>query len=148
MMDDKLLAPCGIYCGICPIYIAGKENHTGMKEILASNLNTSANEIRCDGCFSAEPFVNCADCTVRNCIIERDIEGCFACNDFPCRTIEDMEDATGKKVILRSVPLLQKLGPANFIEEEQKHYLCPYCGYQLFMGAQRCRNCGNKVDLD
>ena len=86
-MEDKLLAPCGIYCGICPTYIADKGNHIKLKEILAAEFKISADEIKCDGCFSPAPFVNCQTCTVRNCIIAKKVEGCFKCDDFPCQII-------------------------------------------------------------
>ena len=143
----NLVAPCGIYCGICPIYIADKGNHIHLKEVLAAEFKIAVNEIKCDGCLSDNPFVNCSTCAVRDCIIAKRIEGCYKCDDFPCSIIEEMPDAIGKQVILRSVPLLRKLGIERFIEEETKHYQCPYCGHQLFMGVKRCRNCNNAVNL-
>ena len=36
-----------------------------------------------------------------------------------------------------------KLSPA-----EEERYKCPECGYMLFRGAKRCRNCKTEVDLD
>ena len=144
----KSVDPCGIYPGICPIYIAAKDKHSRLKQILASELNVSVREIRCNGCLSKNPFIKCHECKVRDCVIARGIEGCHACPDFPCPKIEGMTDPVGKKVILRAVPALRQMGVAKFIEEEIRHYQCPHCGYQLFMGVGRCRNCNNSVSLD
>jgi predicted RNA-binding Zn-ribbon protein involved in translation (DUF1610 family) len=31
---------------------------------------------------------------------------------------------------------------------EEERYHCPNCGYALFRGANRCRNCKEPVDVD
>jgi len=147
MVESVQVCPCGIYPEICPIYIADKGGHTKLKEVLAGVFNVTADAIACDGCLSETPFVHCQECTIRSCVIEKGVEGCNRCDDFPCTNVESMDDNT-KKVVLRAVPVWKELGTEKFIEEEMKHYQCPNCGNQLFMGAQKCRNCGNEVALD
>ena len=34
------------------------------------------------------------------------------------------------------------------VQEEEKRYHCPHCGYILFRGAKRCRKCKQPVDVD
>jgi predicted RNA-binding Zn-ribbon protein involved in translation (DUF1610 family) len=34
------------------------------------------------------------------------------------------------------------------MEEEEKRYHCPHCGYPVFRGVQKCRNCQSPLDLD
>ena len=148
MAVSMKVCPCGIYREICPIYIADKGSHTRLKEILAGAFNVTADEIACDGCLSDTPFVHCQTCAIKSCVVGKDIEGCYKCEDFPCQIIEDEPDPTTKRVILRAVPALRELGIEKFMEEEVKHYQCPHCGYQLFMGVQKCRNCKNPVSLD
>ena len=144
-----MIAPCGIYCnGICPIYIAERDNHSRLKEIIATQYNLTPADVRCDGCLSESPFAECQSCTVRDCVISKDIEGCYICDEFPCQVIEDMPDPAGKKAILRAVHLIRELGKDRFTEEIIKYYQCPHCGYQLFIGAGKCRNCKNPVDVD
>ena len=147
MVESFEICPCGIYREICPIYIADKGNHSRLKEILGSAFNVSANEVTCDGCLSEAPFVNCQKCAIKSCILDKGLKGCHLCEDFPCPNIETMDDIT-KRAILRAVPIWRKLGTEEFIEKELKHYQCPQCNNQLFMGAQKCRNCGNPVALD
>ena len=147
MVESIQVCPCGIYTKICPIYIADKGNHTRLKEILAGALNVTADEIACNGCLLESPFVNCQTCAIKACVVEKDIEGCYQCHDFPCQNIKDKDDIT-KKVILRAVPALRELGMEKFIEAEAKHYQCPNCGEQLFMGVRKCRNCQQPVEFD
>jgi predicted RNA-binding Zn-ribbon protein involved in translation (DUF1610 family) len=54
----------------------------------------------------------------------------------------------GKKVMLRAIPQWREWGTEKWVGEEEKRYVCPSCGYQLFRGAKRCRNCDVSVDRD
>jgi predicted RNA-binding Zn-ribbon protein involved in translation (DUF1610 family) len=49
---------------------------------------------------------------------------------------------------LRAVPRWREIGTEKWMEEEDKRYICPHCGYPTFRGAKRCRECKNPVDLD
>ena len=149
-MESKreLAAPCGLYCGVCGVYIAHRDNNAKFKERLTTVYNVGIEEIKCKGCLSDELFVFCQTCSIRSCTIEKGIEGCHQCGDFPCRSIEDFPLPVGKKVILRGVPAWRELGTETWMEEEEKRYYCPHCGYKLFRGAQRCRQCRQPVDID
>ena len=149
-MDErsKLAAPCGLYCGVCGIYIAYRDDNAKFKERLKDVYLVDADEIRCEGCLSQVLFKYCQDCPIRACTLEKGIEGCHQCGDFPCRFIEDFPLPVGKKVILRAIPTWRQLGTGRWMEEEEKRYHCPQCGYELFRGAKRCRNCRELVDLD
>ena len=145
---NKLAAPCGLYCGVCAVLIAHRDNNAKFKERLTGVYNVTADQVRCQGCLSDERFVYCQTCPIRSCTIEKGIEGCHQCQDFPCKFIDDFSIAVGKKVILRAISAWRELGTERWMEEEEKRYHCPKCGYKLFRGAQRCRNCGSPVDLD
>ncbi len=147
-MRRELAAPCGLYCGVCGIYIAHRDNNDKFKEKLATVYNVSAEQIRCQGCLSDDVFVYCQVCPTKACTEEKGLEGCHQCDDFPCKIIEDFPLPVGKKVILRSIPAWRELGTRRWMEEEEKRYHCPSCGYPLFRGAKRCRNCNESVDLD
>jgi len=132
----KLAAPCGLYCGVCGVYIAHRDNNIKFKERLTTVYGVSVDDINCEGCLSDELFVYCETCPIRSCAIEKGIEGCHQCNDFPCKFIEDFPIPVGKKVILRAIPTWRELGTERWMEEEEKRYHCPYCGYKLFRGAK------------
>ncbi len=35
-IKKEFLAPCGLYCGVCAIYIAHRDNNQKFKELLAN----------------------------------------------------------------------------------------------------------------
>jgi hypothetical protein len=149
-MDTKkeLAAPCGLYCGVCGILVAHRDNNLKFKERLTQVYNVGVDEIKCEGCLSDEPFFYCQTCAIKTCTADKGIAGCHQCVDFPCSYIDDFPLPVGKKVILRAIPFWREHGTEKWMEEEEKRYLCPHCGYKLFRGAQRCRNCKEPVDLD
>ena len=110
-MEDKkkLAAPCGLYCGVCAIYIAHKENNLKFKERLPKVYGVSLEEIRCEGCLSDDLFKYCQVYPIRSCAQAKGFEGCHQCNDFPCKYIDNFPIPVGKKVIFRSVPAWRKM---------------------------------------
>ncbi len=149
-MENKknLAAPCGLYCGVCAIYIAHKENNLKFKERLPKVYGVSLEDIRCEGCLSDDLFKYCRVCPIRSCAKEKGIAGCHQCTDFPCKYIEDFPFPVGTKVIFRSIPAWKELGTERWMAEEEKRYHCPHCNYKLFRGAKKCRSCQQTVDVD
>lgn len=145
---NELAAPCGLYCGVCAIYVADRDGNDRFKEKLAPVYGVSVDQVRCHGCLSDEPFVYCQVCPIKSCVVEKNYEGCHQCDDFPCGHIEEFPIPVAKKVILRSIPAWKELGTERWMQEEEKRYRCPHCDYALFRGAQRCRSCKEPVDLD
>ncbi len=143
-----LAAPCGLYCGVCGVYIAHRDNNPKFKERLTSVYNVSVDEIKCEGCLSDNQFIFCKNCPIKSCVAGKGIEGCHECDDFPCKLIMDFPYPVGKRVMLRAVPTRRELGTEKWMEEEEKRYYCPYCGYKVFRGTKRCRICRNPLDLD
>ena len=159
-VNPDLVAPCGLYCGVCAIYIAHRDNNPKFKErlahlykggvpgkgILPKSENLSTEDIHCRGCLSDDLFMHCRQCGIRQCAQEKGFAGCHQCNEFPCRYIEDFPMTVGKKVILRAVPYRRKVGTEKWIEDEEARYVCPECGNSVFRGAAQCNRC--KVELN
>ena len=59
------LAPCGLYCGVCGILMATRDNNEKFKERLAGVYNLKPEEIYCEGCLSEKPFVYCRVCAIK-----------------------------------------------------------------------------------
>ena len=155
LIDNKkdLLAPCGLYCGVCRIYQAYKDNDLEFKKEILPTLNDfgakTVDDIACTGCLSdGEVFPVCRVCAIKKCTNEKGIDGCHECSDFPCKFIENFPIPVGRKVIQRTIPFWQKYGTERFIEEEERRYHCPACGNSLFRGAKRCNKCKIPVDVD
>lgn len=147
-IKDELAAPCGLYCGVCGVYIAHKDNNNKFKERLTKVYGVRVDDIKCKGCLSDELFLFCKSCSIRSCTKKKGFEGCHQCDEFPCKFIERFPLPVGKKVILRAIPTWREIGTEKWMEEEEKRYHCPHCGYTLFRGAKRCRNCKEAVDVD
>jgi hypothetical protein len=153
-MKKELLAPCGLYCGVCAIHIADRDNNLKFKERLVDvykPFSKTIEDIKCEGCLTERTddiFGYCKICPIRDCIKSKEIEGCFQCNDFPCKFIESFPIPVGKKVILRAIPRWKEIGTEKWVEEEEKRYHCPECDNPLFRGTRRCNMCGIAVNVD
>ena len=56
-MNTGLLAPCGLYCGVCGVYIASGDNNQKLKDKLANAYGVTPEQIVFKGCLSNERFV-------------------------------------------------------------------------------------------
>ena len=144
--DPRFASPCGLYCGVCAIRMAHQDNNQKFKErlvhlykggttdkgTLPNSENLTIEDIHCGGCLSADLFMHCKQCEIRDCTRERGIDGCHQCDDFPCEFIDDFPMRVGKKVILRCVPYRKKVGTEKWMEDEEKRYYCPECGNKVF----------------
>ncbi len=151
-VKKELLAPCGLYCGVCSIYIAHRDNNQKFKQVLFpvyKDFAKSVEDISCTGCLSdGIVFPMCKSCPIKKCTIEKGIEGCHQCDEFPCKFINNFPVPIVKKVMLRTIPAWRELGTEKWVEEEEKRYVCPECGNKLFRGAKRCNKCKVSVDVD
>lgn len=153
-INKNLLAPCGLYCGVCSIHIADRDNNVKFKKILVDlykPMTKSADDIKCAGCLAEREeniFLYCKTCPIRDCVKSKSFDGCYQCDDFPCKYIDRFPIPVGKKVIMRAIPRWKEIGTEKWVEEEEKRYKCPDCGNSLFRGAKRCNKCGITVDVD
>ncbi|MFX1363993.1 MAG: DUF3795 domain-containing protein [Promethearchaeota archaeon] len=153
-INKSLLAPCGLYCGVCAVYIADRDDNIKFKEKLVDiykPIPNSVEGIKCKGCQSENEeniFGYCKLCGIRNCVKNKGFEGCYQCDDFPCKYIDRFPIPVAKKVILRAIPRWKEIGTKKWVEEEEKRYRCPECNNTLFRAAKRCNKCGSSVDLD
>ena len=151
-MNKNLLALCGLYCGVCAVYMAHRDNNQKFKEKLVKvyqPLTKSIEDVQCEGCLSeGTVFGYCQTCPIKSCVKDKELEGCFQCEEWPCKMIKRFPIPIGKKVIMRAIPQWKELGTEKWVKEEEKRYICPDCKNPLFRGAKRCNKCGNSVDVD
>lgn len=160
--NPAFASPCGLYCGVCAIHIAHRDNNQKLKQALVNlykggtpgkgtlpgSENLTADDIKCDGCLADDRFMHCEQCEIRTCCQEKGYAGCHECNEFPCQYIDDFSMAVGKKVVLRCVPYRREFGTEKWIVDEEARYHCPDCGKKVFRGAMRCNKCKAALDLD
>ena len=149
MIDRRLLAPCGLYCGVCAVYMAHRDGNLKLKEILANKVyGCGVEDLSCLGCKSDQRSAFCGVCHIRDCTETKGFEGCHQCEEWPCEHIRSFPVEVGKKVIMRAVPQWREMGTEAWVSAEEKRYICPECGYKLFRGVKSCRQCKTPVDLD
>jgi len=161
-VNPEFIAPCGLYCGVCAIHIADRDNNTKFKErlvnlyqgniqgkgVLPNSDTLSVDDIKCRGCLSEERFMHCRQCEIRDCIQKKGYTGCHQCDDFPCQYIDNFSMTVGKKVMLRAIPHWRKVGTQAWIQDEEARYVCPECGNKVFRGVVKCNKCKAELDLD
>jgi hypothetical protein len=85
---------CGIDCSQCPAYLSTiQDDMEGLlklsKEWSSPDMAFSQEEIKCFGCHQTKKcFSWCAECSVRRCAMEKNLENCAYCKDYPCETIQ------------------------------------------------------------
>ena len=146
--NPHLLSPCNLYCGVCGVYLAHRDDNQKFKERLATVYAVTPEQIRCEGCLSEDRFMHCQQCEIRQCAQEKGYSGCHECDDFPCQHIEHFPMTVGQKVILRCVPYRRKFGTEKWIQDEDARYFCPECGNKVFRGVIKCNQCKANLDLD
>ena len=133
--DEKLIAPCGINCGVCLAYLREKN--------------------KCCGCLS--PGTNkpshCNKCSIKLCI-EHDKAAftyCYECHKFPCARIKSLDKRYVEKyrlgLILNS-NLISKYGFEEFIKTENEKWKCKHCGEVQCVHRSSCLKCGKEVQSE
>jgi len=155
-IKKELLAPCGLYCGVCAIYMAHKDNNVKFKEAIARSnvykafVNT-IDDVKCSGCQSEdinEIFGYCRKCKIRDCVQEKGFEACHECKDVPCKWLKKFPIPVGRKVIMRALPYWKENGTQKWIEYEENRYKCPECGNSLYRGSIKCNKCKINLSVD
>lgn len=160
LRDRRLMAPCGLYCGTCGVYIANRDGNEKFRAVMANLYGTRPEETRCKGCMQEDPpeelYLYCKICEIRDCVRSKGFYSCHQCRDWPCEEIQNFGLATGRRVMDRTIPVWREMVAAHGDEEgsvewarhECRRYHCAFCGYPLFRGARRCRQCGKDVSYE
>ena len=89
--NSKVMSMCGYRCDLCKAYspnIKKEDQRDDLSRVWKSyyEINISPGEIYCDGCRSTKKDAKRIDvcCPVRKCVIERDINSCADCKQYPC----------------------------------------------------------------
>jgi hypothetical protein len=92
---SKRLAICGLDCAACPAFIAYKTNDQALREKTAAEWSKQFQvalkpaDINCVGCLQTKgvQIAHCADCEIRKCGLDRHVQNCAQCPDYPCARI-------------------------------------------------------------
>lgn len=117
-----LVAPCGIDCGVCELYLA-RYNTELMDHLIASGF--SEDVLPCDGCRVNRgkcpilPF----NCATYECADEKGVAYCSECSEFPCHKLMPCIDKAEKlqhNMKTYNLALIKKNGVKAFIQQSIK----------------------------
>ena len=90
--DKNMIAFCGLDCEKCEAFLATATNNDALREKVAKQWTEAykvqilPEYINCTGCRSSGVKIQYCEnmCAVRKCAMERGMETCAQCDDFPC----------------------------------------------------------------
>ncbi len=130
ILDSKLIAPCGIYCGVCYMFLRERK--------------------RCLGCRidSIEKPKYCERCKIAHCeILSKTPSGfCFECENFPCQRLKQLDKRYrtryGASLIQNQIDIKEK-GTNAFLNQESTTRTCPKCDSVISIHWKCCAKCNN-----
>lgn len=107
-MDKVVYSKCGMRCDLCLIYRPNVEKEDRRSEIcnvwskIWDGFLPDPETTICDGCRSEyqDAILFSPDCDTRKCVIEKRIEHCGYCDQYPCSIFpaEPSEEETIQKI--------------------------------------------------
>ncbi len=91
-MHNEMTAFCGLACYECPAFLATRADDNEKRAEIAKewskqyHADIKSENINCDGCKSdtGRLIGHCYVCEIRKCGMEKKVETCGYCADFPC----------------------------------------------------------------
>ena len=132
-MDQNLIAPCGMNCGLCISY-----------QFNMSDLNKAGFKRKyCPGCIPRGE--NCTFMADHCDLIGQGIvRFCFECENFPCKRLKALDKRYRTKYHLSMIENLNSIrdfGMENFLDGERIKWACPKCGELICCHNGLCLNC-------
>jgi hypothetical protein len=133
-LEEILVAPCGMNCGLCSGYLA-------MKHDLK---NLGIGMPYCAGCRPRGK--QCAFLKKRCDVLAGGrVEYCYECEDFPCRNLRYLDKryrANYRMSMIENLEFIRDKGMAAFLEKEAARWRCPECGAVICCHNGLCFSCG------
>ncbi len=125
----KLIAPCGMNCGICMSYLRTKNHCSG-----------------CRGDDKGKP-VSCVRCIIKNCEAFQDGKAkyCFECGGYPCTRLKQLDKRYRTRYSMSMIENLENIrdnGINKFLAGEKERWACPVCGGTICVHYKKCSVCG------
>ena len=133
-MDKKLIAPCGMNCGVCREYLAYSRKIPKLR----------GEVIHCSGC--RERNKQCAYLK-GHCVLLREhkIDYCFECKEFPCKRLKKLDERYRKKLwgvsFTQNLMEIKDKGIDEFLRHQEEEHRCPKCGGVISVHDRKCYDC-------
>jgi hypothetical protein len=127
-LDNSLIAPCGMNCGICMAYLRDKN--------------------KCHGCL--QPSVNKKKtrvlCVIKNCelLAKTSSKFCYECEKFPCKRLIQIDKRYRTKYnmsMIENLSIIKNAGLDTFFQIEKEKWDCKNCGGTICVHRGYCLHC-------
>ena len=141
-MSNEIFSRCGQRCDLCLIYRPNVEKEDRRVEICAvwdklgpQKYNPAT--VICDGCMAdgeGDVLFSSGECKTRKCVIEKGLQHCGYCPDYPCDIFPAEPDADEfyKDMERRGVnwtaeddEMMEPYNPKRFLDELRKKQVEP-----------------------
>ncbi len=124
----RLVAPCGMNCGLCVAYRREKNPCPGCRVDEGTKAKTRFH------------------CRIKTCekLRRGKARYCFACESFPCDTLIHLDKRYRSKYGMSMLDNLEKIresGIRQFVKKEKAKWTCPSCGGLLCVHKAQCELC-------
>lgn len=150
---EKLVAPCGLYCGACPMYLATQDKDKQKIKDLAQRFSTpnskfALEDVECDGCIGGGRVATfCRKCNMRACAeTKQKVTRCADCKEFPCSLITNFNNdgMLHHAEVLENCRGLKAAGIKEWTKREMERWSCPQCKANISWYDGTCSRCGAK----
>jgi hypothetical protein len=129
LIDSRMIAPCGMDCGLCSGYLREKQPCPG-----------------CNGDDGGKPPY-CAGCRIKNCAELEKAEQpfCFECAKYPCARLRQLDKRYRTRYgmsMMENLMNIRDLGLDEFVARERTRWECPGCGGVICVHQANCVYCG------
>ena len=146
--NSKLVAPCGMYCGACPLYIATQQKDDKKLQSFMK-ANATMEDVLCDGCLGGgRVAVHCRKCEILDCASKKAPKSrlCADCSDFACDRITKLNNdgIPHHAEALSNLRQVRSMGPEKWAKLEEEKWSCPKCKSPIAWFDAACSKCGEK----
>jgi hypothetical protein len=127
----SLIAPCGMNCGICMVFLREKN--------------------RCPGCrgIDIDKPITRVRCKIKKCTNFRNgrAKFCFECGIFPCDNLKHLDKRYRTKYnmsMIENLDNIKSFGIRKFLKNEDVRWTCSQCGGTICVHKGYCIDCGKK----
>lgn len=131
MIDQTMIAPCGMNCSICA-------RHLALKNVIK---NKGVNIPYCLGCRRKKKCAFQKKCPL---LLKNKINYCFECEDFPCENLQRLDKrylTHYKMSMIDNLKYIKDNGIEKFLEKEQEKWQCDKCSGLISCHNGLCFQC-------
>ena len=134
-MEQSMIAICGMNCTVCYKYLITKKYAK-----------------KCSGCQSDDETLpeHCRKCKIKDCAKNKNLEYCFACQEYPCKWIRNLDKSYKQRYktsLIENGLFIKENGIAQFLKREKEKWSCSNCGSIIALHDGFCSECQKTIDL-